>query len=52
MVASYANAKPSHDRYEELLRPMAELPRPPEECTAELETRIETTIAPTVGEFT
>jgi hypothetical protein len=39
-------------RYESLLRATAELRYPPEERTAELEARIEKTIARKVGEFT
>jgi hypothetical protein len=45
-------AAPEHERYESLLRATAALRYPPEERTAELEARIEKTIARKVGEFT
>jgi hypothetical protein len=44
--------RPEHERYENLLRATAALRYPPEERTAELEARIEKTIARKVGEFT
>ena len=44
--------RPEHERYESLLRATAALRYPAEERTAELETRIEKTIARKVGEFT
>ena len=44
--------RPEHERYERLLRATAALRYPPEERTAELEARIEKTIARKVGEFT
>ena len=44
--------RPEHERYESLLRATAALRYPAEERTAELEARIEKTIARKVGEFT
>jgi hypothetical protein len=44
--------RPEHERYESLLRATAALRYPAEERTAELEVRIEKTIARKVGEFT
>ena len=51
MIQEQRQAKPDHERYEELLRATAELRYPPEERTPELEAWIEKTIARKVQEF-